>query len=48
MDFLFTKLHARKLQPSALRVFKALVITSPVEFSSTETGTNRFSVEKLL
>ena len=48
MDFLFTKLQARKLQPSALRVFKAPVITSPVGFPSTETGTNRFSVEKLL
>ena len=48
MDFLFTKLHACKLKPSALSVFKAPVITSPVEFPSTETGTNRFSLETLL
>ena len=48
MDFLFTKLQVGKLQPSALCVFKVPVITSPVEFPFTETGTNRFSVEKLL
>ena len=48
MDFFFSKLQACKLQPSTLRVFKAPVITSPIAFPSTETGMNRFSVERLL
>ena len=48
MDFLFTKLQTCKLKPSALHVFKAPMIMSPVEFPSTETDSNRFSIEKLL
>ena len=45
MDFLFADMQTKAF---SLEAFKAPVITSPVEFPSTETGTNRFSIEKLL